>query len=630
MRKQRLAVGSSIIVPAVTAVLLAGTLPGLGVSADAVVTQDKIVLLTATAKAAYGNVAIANADGSGLKVIHKGSIADSPGDVAIAPAGNRVAEEFDNAGKDTVPSGLAVMNVDGSAYRVLVHGKSSEFFSSIAWNVAGTKLLVSVQNDGDGYLGLVDPTAAHPVLVKIKGSVGLAEASFSPASDATIVASDASGALVTLTAGHTTTLLSPSQSGFIEWPVFSPDGGTIAFSMIGLSGTALVGRIETISADGTVGPTPIIDSGVNFLPVWSSDGQTIYYTAFDLTTGVGAPYHVPVGGGTPVAIGFPAGKTYILTGVARPDTTPPVAPAAPHVSLNGAHPVVSWQLPADVDVSKVIVRRLAGTVAPATPADGSPVYTGRGLTVTDAVTAGQTYTYAAWAVDGAGNVSAASPAKTFLALQAPVIKSPPLVSSVSLGLTFPVSWAPAAANPPSTPYTVQWRVPGGTWATWQSSVTTTSARFGQGNVPVRPAAGHTYALRAFVTDEYGNTSLKPASTFVELKDDRSASAKGGWSNLHTKTSWLGTSRATTHAKASLSIGLTGSTLWLVGDRLPHGSRADVYVDGKKVATIDTHGSTAHRHILWSKRVKKGHHVLKVVNLATKGRAHLSVDGFASS
>ena len=140
MRKQRLAVGSSIIVPAVTAVLLAGTLPGLGVSADAVVTQDKIVLLTATAKAAYGNVAIANADGSGLKVIHKGSIADSPGDVAIAPAGNRVAEEFDNAGKDTVPSGLAVMNVDGSAYRVLVHGKSSEFFSSIAWNVAGTKL----------------------------------------------------------------------------------------------------------------------------------------------------------------------------------------------------------------------------------------------------------------------------------------------------------------------------------------------------------------------------------------------------------------------------------------------------------------------------------------------------------
>ena len=165
---------------------------------------------------------------------------------------------------------------------------------------------------------------------------------------------------------------------------------------------------------------------------------------------------------------------------------------------------------------------------------------------------------------------------------------------------------------------MQWEVAGGTWATWQSGVTTTSAKFGQGSAPVRPTAGKTYALRAFATDPYGNTSVKPAAMFVELKDDRAATARGGWSSLHAKTAWLGTTRATTHAKASLSIGLTGSTLWLIGDRLPHGSRADVYVDGKKVATIDTHGSTAHRHILWSKRVKKGHHVVKVVNLASPG------------
>lgn len=300
------------------------------------------------------------------------------------------------------------------------------------------------------------------------------------------------------------------------------------------------------------------------------------------------------------------------------------------MSLNGAHPVVSWKLPADVDVSKVIVRRLAGTVAPATPTDGSPVYTGRALTATDTVTPGQTYTYAAWAVDGAGNLSGPSAATTFVALRAPVIKTPPLVSSISLGLMFPVSWAPVIANPLATPYTVQWAIPGGTWTTWQAGVTTTSATFGQANAPVRPAAGKTYALRAYVTDTYGNTSLKAAATFVELKDDRAATGRGGWSNLSAKTSWLGTTRATTHAKASLTISLTGSTLWLVGDRLPHGSRAEVYVDGKKVATIDTHGSTAHRHILWTKRVKKGHHVVKVVNLATSGRTHLSLDGFASS
>ena len=49
------------------------------------------------------------------------------------------------------------MNVDGSGYRVIAHGKSSEFFSFLAWNAAGTKLLVSVENEGDGYLGVARP-----------------------------------------------------------------------------------------------------------------------------------------------------------------------------------------------------------------------------------------------------------------------------------------------------------------------------------------------------------------------------------------------------------------------------------------------------------------------------------------
>ena len=390
-------------------------------------------------------------------------------------------------------------------------------------------------------------------------------------------------------------------------------------------------RIEIVSADGQVGPTVLAGSGLNLWPFWSSDGSSVAYTSLSANGNSAKAYRVAADGGSaPAAIPFPVGKIYLPFDQAAPDTTAPSAPTALHVSLNGAHPVVSWKWPTDVDVSKVIVRRLAGTVAPASPTDGSPVYTGRALTITDSVTAGDTYTYAAWAVDGAGNTSGASAGKTFLALRAPVIKTPPLVSSISVGMRFPVSWAPATANPVATPYTVQWEVAGGTWATWQSGVTTTSAKFGQGSQPVSPVAGKTYALRAFVTDPYGNTSVKPAATFVELKDDRAATARGGWSSLHAKTAWLGTTRATTHAKASLSIGLTGSTLWLVGDRLPHGSRADVYVDGKKVATIDTHGSTAHRHVLWSKRVKKGHHVVKVVNLATSGRAHLSLDGFASS
>ena len=214
-----------------------------------------------------------------------------------------------------------------------------------------------------------------------------------------------------------------------------------------------------------------------------------------------------------------------------------------------------------------------------------------------------------------GTSSGGLPGKTFLALQAPVIKSPPLVSSISLGMTFPVSWAPATATrwPPPTP--CSGRLPAG------------RGRPGSPGSPRRPPSSARAASRSARPPARRTRSapLSPTPTATPAssrRDLRGAQGrpcrhrKGGWSSLHAKTAWLGTTRATTHAKASLSIGLTGSTLWLVGHRLPHGSRADVYVDGKKVATIDTHGSTAHRHILWSKRVKKGHHVVKVVNLAT--------------
>jgi hypothetical protein len=129
---------------------------------------------------------------------------------------------------------------------------------------------------------------------------------------------------------------------------------------------------------------------------------------------------------------------------------------------------------------------------------------------------------------------------------------------------------------------------------------------------------------------YGNTSAKTAETTVEPRDDRVAKANGGWNASKSTAYWLGTARTTTHAKASVSIGLTGSTLWLIGDRLAHGSRAQVYVDGVLVATIDTHGSLSHRHVLWTKKVKAGKHIVRVVNLATKGRAHLSIDAFAAA
>ena len=160
-------------------------------------------------------------------------------------------------------------------------------------------------------------------------------------------------------------------------------------------------------------------------------------------------------------------------------------------------------------------------------------------------------------------------------------------------------------------------------------MTTTSARFGDAGVPFAPVAGKTYALRAFTTDAYGNTSAKSAVLWVEPKDDAAAKSKGSWKSSTSSTAWLGTISTTTHAKASLSISLTGTRLWIIGGRQLLGSKAEVYVDGVKVATIDTHGAAAQRHVLWTKKVKAGKHSVRIVNLATKGRTHLAIDGFAA-
>jgi hypothetical protein len=297
--------------------------------------------------------------------------------------------------------------------------------------------------------------------------------------------------------------------------------------------------------------------------------------------------------------------------------------------LDGATPLPTWKLPADVDVSHVVVRRLEGTVAPVSPSDGVDVYSGRKTSAPDAVTVGATYTYGVWVVDGAGNTSAGT-AVSFVALSAPKLKSPPLVSAYSVDPTFHVGWAPTAANPVGTTYTVQWQSSNGTWHTWQDGVTGTAARFGAGGVPLVPVPGKTYALRAFTADSYGNTSAKSAVVWVEPKDDATAKAAGTWKSSSSVTAWLGATRTTTQAKASLSISVTGTRLWIIGTRQLLGSAAQVYVDGVKVATIDTHGAPAQRHVLWTKKVKSGKHTIRVVNLATKGRTHLTVDGFAGA
>ena len=55
-------------------------------------------------------------------------------------------------------------------------------------------------------------------------------------------------------------------------------------------------------------------------------------------------------------------------------------------------------------------------------------------------------------------------------------------------------------------------------------------------------------------------------------------------------------------------------------------RADVFVDGVKKATVDTHAtSTRHRVVVWQGLYTRGTHTLRVVNRATPGHPRIDLD-----
>jgi hypothetical protein len=55
--------------------------------------------------------------------------------------------------------------------------------------------------------------------------------------------------------------------------------------------------------------------------------------------------------------------------------------------------------------------------------------------------------------------------------------------------------------------------------------------------------------------------------------------------------------------------------------------ATVYLDGKRVATVDTRGRAAHRQLIWATATRTGTHTLKVVVRARTGRPTIALDGF---
>ncbi|MDX6242986.1 MAG: hypothetical protein QOE76_709 [Frankiales bacterium] len=323
----------------------------------------------------------------------------------------------------------------------------------------------------------------------------------------------------------------------------------------------------------------------------------------------------------------PAGAAAVSTGAA------PAAPQPVPVVLDGVHAVLRWRNP-DPTVTRVVVRRLDGAVAPGSPVDGAAVFDGSPdpaalQLVTDTVVVGATYSYGFWAYDAAGAVSAEA-THSIRATATPLLTAPGVVSDVSTTGRFALSWG-NPANPAGNPYTVKYAGSAGApWVIWLLDTSDTHAVFGAGASPFVPVPGATYRFEVLSQDPYGNDTRHALGTVVEPLDTRAATLSRGWRTLPSTRRWGGTVAVATRAGATATFRVTGSQVTVIADRCPGCGKAVVRVDGRIRAVVDTHAPalSVRRQVGTVAHLSPGRHVVAIQVVGTTGHPGLQLDGLA--
>jgi hypothetical protein len=145
------------------------------------------------------------------------------------------------------------------------------------------------------------------------------------------------------------------------------------------------------------------------------------------------------------------------------------------------------------------------------------------------------------------------------------------------------------------------------------------------NTAVKPNAALTYTVTA--KDVSGNARAVAASKKITFFPDTSAGRTGTWA-ARVSSSYLGSRAWSSAAKnAKISYTFNGTNAALSFARATTTGVAYVYVDGVKVATIDTKGtSTTYRQTLFVRALAKKVHTVSVVVAGTAGRPTVIVDG----
>ncbi|MGX6606325.1 N-acetylmuramoyl-L-alanine amidase [Micromonosporaceae bacterium Da 78-11] len=144
---------------------------------------------------------------------------------------------------------------------------------------------------------------------------------------------------------------------------------------------------------------------------------------------------------------------------------------------------------------------------------------------------------------------------------------------------------------------------------------------------MRPARATTFVLTA--RDPSGNSRTASVTRQVKLLAETSAKRGGTWTKKSAGSYLNGKALTASRKNAKLTYTFTGRSAALLFSRGTRTGKLYVYLDGKKVATVDTRASrTSYRQALWVHSLTPRKHTVVVVVAGTAGRPAIVSDGLA--
>ena len=324
------------------------------------------------------------------------------------------------------------------------------------------------------------------------------------------------------------------------------------------------------------------------------------------------------------------GPGMVVTGVSDPAKAPPRSSRRAGSFKEGDGPIAVPLLGNDQDIDGDVLKISAtsngslGTVA----VTGG----GTGLTYDPNPLASGSDTFTYTVSDGHGGTDTATVLVTITPDTAPPVLSnlregiaPQTLATDAANTTkVDLSWAGTDAGSGVASYLLQVSVDGGPY----SSIALSSPTATTGTRAL--TIGHIYQFRVRATDREGNVSaynLWPTITPGRHQETSTlVTYVGTWTSVSSPSKSGGASRSVTATSARARLSFTGRDVGWVATRGTAGGRADVYLDGKRIATVDLHATTAQYRVMvlrWHFATKAAH----VLELRPLGDGRIDLDAF---